>query len=126
MIDSHEDWRSGPPCAIVDGRTPFVFDGAEESMRAKRWLLASMAAVCLMASTAPAQTQRGGIMGFIAGCCFGVRAAGAYNDGKEIHWREWVMLIPYVNIVFAIWNGVDGANGVTTSELAKRYGASYY
>ncbi len=96
-------------------------------MRAKKLLLTAMAAVCLLACTAPAaQTQRGGIMGFIAGCCFGVRAAGAYNDGKEIHWREWVMLIPYVNIVFAIWNGVDGANGVTTADLAQRYGASYY
>jgi hypothetical protein len=51
---------------------------------------------------------RGGVMGFIAGCCFGVRAAGAYNDGKEIQWREWVMLIPYVSIVFSIWNGIDG------------------
>jgi len=83
----------------------------------------------LLAAAAPSpavNTQRGGIMGFIAGCCFGVRAAGAYNDGKEIHWREWVMLIPYVNIVFAIWNGVDGANGTTTAELAQRYGSAYY
>jgi hypothetical protein len=69
---------------------------------------------------------RGGFMGFIAGCCFGIRAAGDYNQGKEIHWREWVMLIPYVNIVFAIWNGIDGANGVTKTDLAAKYGAMYY
>jgi hypothetical protein len=31
-----------------------------------------------------------------------------------------------VGIVFAIWNGVDGAQGVTTSEYAAQYGAMYY
>jgi hypothetical protein len=70
--------------------------------------------------------QRGGVMGFIAGCCFGIRAGAAYNDGKEIHWREWVMLIPYVNIVFTIWNGIDGANGMETKDYAKKYGSSFY
>jgi hypothetical protein len=70
--------------------------------------------------------QRGEVMGFIAGCCFGVRAAAAYNDGKEIHWREWVLLVPIANIVFAIWNGVDGANGMTTADYARKYGSVYY
>ncbi len=70
--------------------------------------------------------NRGGVMGFIAGCCFGVRTGAAYNDGKDLHWREWVLLIPYANIVFAIWNGVDGANGMTTSDYAAKYGATYY
>jgi hypothetical protein len=77
-------------------------------------------------NTLAVNEQRGGVMGFIAGCCFGIRAGAAYNDGKEIHWREWVMLIPYVNIVFTIWNGIDGANGMTTPEYAKKYGASFY
>ncbi len=81
----------------------------------------------LGASVAPAATsQRGGIMGFIAGCCFGVRTAGAYNDGKEIHWREWVMIVPVVNLVFAIWTGIDGANGWTTKDYAAQYGSAYY
>jgi hypothetical protein len=70
--------------------------------------------------------DRGGVMGFIAGCCFGMRAGGAYNDGKEIHWREWVLLVPYVNIVFSVWNGIDGANGISTADYASRYGALYY
>ena len=70
--------------------------------------------------------NRGGLMGFIAGCCFGIRAGAAYNDGKEIHWREWVSLIPYANIVFAIWNGFDGANGMTTDDYVKKYGAAFY
>jgi phosphotransferase system glucose/maltose/N-acetylglucosamine-specific IIC component len=71
-------------------------------------------------------TNRGGIMGFIAGCCFGPRAGSDYNDGKEIHWREWALLVPVVSIVFAVWNGIDGANGVTTKDYAEKYGASYY
>ncbi len=70
--------------------------------------------------------NRGGLMGFIAGCCFGIRAGAAYNDGKEIHWREWVLLIPVANIVFAIWNGIDGANGMTTADYTKAYGSSFF
>jgi hypothetical protein len=88
-------------------------------------------AVCgmLLGSVAPTMAlneKRGGVMGFIAGCCFGIRAGAAYNDGKEIHWREWVMLIPLVNLVFSIWNGIDGANGMQTSDYAKQYGAAFY
>jgi hypothetical protein len=70
--------------------------------------------------------NRGGIMGFISGCCFGVRSGLAYNDGKEIHWREWGMLIPVVSLVFAVWSGIDGANGMTSKDYAEKYGASYY
>ena len=79
-----------------------------------------------LGSSQAVNEQRGGLMGFIAGCCFGIRAGAAYNDGKEIHWREWVMLIPYVNFVFAIWNGVDGANGIQTSDYVKKYGSAFY
>ncbi|MEI7903465.1 MAG: hypothetical protein WCK89_24770 [bacterium] len=95
----------------------------------KKVLAAVLVALVLLGSVSPAvavNEQRGGVMGFIAGCCFGIRAGAAYNDGKEIHWREWVMLIPYVNIVFAIWNGIDGANGMTSSDYVKKYGASFY
>ncbi|MFH0920535.1 MAG: hypothetical protein V1913_09250 [Fibrobacterota bacterium] len=81
---------------------------------------------CSVGTSSAVNAQRGGIMGFIAGCCFGVRAGGAYNDGKEIHWREWVRLIPYVNIVFAIWDGVDGTNGMTSKDYIEKYGAMYY
>ena len=95
----------------------------------KKLIVAVLVCAFLMSglhvSAAPA-SGRGGFMGFIAGCCFGIRAAGDYNAGKEIHWREWVVLIPYVNIVFAIWNGIDGANGVTRTDLASKYGAMYY
>lgn len=92
-------------------------------------LIVVLAAVVLAgaAATAPAvNEQRGGLMGFIAGCCFGMRAGAAYNDGKEIHWREWVLLIPIANIFFAVWNGVDGANGMTTADYTKTYGTSFF
>jgi hypothetical protein len=95
----------------------------------KKLIACGMAALVLAMSAGSASAvneSRGGLMGFIAGCCFGIRAGGEYNEGKEIHWREWVGLIPYVNIVFAIWNGVDGANGMTTSDYAKKYGSAFY
>lgn len=85
-------------------------------------------AVMLLTVTAPmVQAEgRGGLMGFIAGCCFGIRAGGDYNAGKEIHWREWIMLVPIANLVFSVWNGIEGMEGVTRSEYAARYGASFY
>lgn len=95
----------------------------------KKLMLSLTIGGLLLGSTCPTQAineQRGGLMGFIAGCCFGIRSGAAYNDGKEIHWREWVMLIPIANIVFAIWNGIDGANGMQTSDYAKQYGSSFY
>ena len=99
----------------------------------KKCVASMMVALFVLAAVAPAAQAaskkgdgRGGFMGFIAGCCFGVRAGSAYNDGKELHFREWCTIIPYVGIVFSIWNGIDGAQGSTTSDLATQYGATYY
>ncbi|MBU1694625.1 MAG: hypothetical protein KJ726_00380 [Verrucomicrobia bacterium] len=97
----------------------------------KKVLVCLLIATFVMAVVGPVQAAdkgagRGGLMGFIAGCCFGIRAGAAYNDGKEIHWREWVSLVPIVNIVVAIWNGIEGANGVTSKDYATQYGAMYY
>ena len=61
-----------------------------------------------------------------ADCCFGIRCGAAYNDGKDIHWREWGQLIPFVGLVLAIWNGIDGANGMTTKDYVSKYGAAFY
>lgn len=77
-------------------------------------------------AAAAATDERGGFMGFIAGCCFGIRSAGAYNEGKDLHWREWCNLIPIVGLVVSIMNGIDGMNGMTTAKLAQTYGAQYY
>mgnify|MGYP003608883736 CR=1 FL=1 len=85
-------------------------------------MLVVLMAVAVLPCGAQAEQGRGGFMGFIAGCCFGVRSAAAYNDGKEIHFREWCTLIPG----FCIWNGIDGMNGVTTADYTARYGANYY
>lgn len=89
-------------------------------------LVAAMVLTTVAPTAQAAEKGRGGVMGFIAGCCFGIRAGADYNDGKEIVWREWVMLIPYVNIVFAIWNGIDGANGTTRADYAEQYGSTYF
>ncbi|MEI6166726.1 MAG: hypothetical protein WCS52_05995 [bacterium] len=83
----------------------------------------------LFSSVSPSMAineQRGGLMGFIAGCCFGIRAGAAYNDGKDIHWREWILLIPIVGFVASIWNGIDGANGMQKADYAKQYGSTFY
>ncbi|MBR3584277.1 MAG: hypothetical protein IKO01_12645 [Kiritimatiellae bacterium] len=85
--------------------------------------------VVLMAcfSFAPAATAAdGGIEGFIIGCCFGIRSAAAHNDGKDLHWREWIRLIPLADIVGMVFDAVDGMNGMTTSRLASQYGSNYY
>jgi hypothetical protein len=97
----------------------------------KKIIACLLIAAFVLVGVIPAQAKttgsgRGGFMGFIAGCCFGIRAGAAYNDGKEIHWREWVMLVPIVNLVISIWNGIDGANGVTSKDYAAQYGAMYY
>jgi hypothetical protein len=95
----------------------------------RKLLVVALAAMVLMGtvgSSTAINTQRGGLMGFIAGCCFGIRTGAAYNDGKEVHWRQWCRLIPYVNIVFAIWDGVDGTNGMQTKDYASKYGSVFY
>ncbi len=73
-----------------------------------------------------ADEGRGGVMGFFAGCCFGIRAGADYNDGKSIHWREWCRLIPYAGVVFAVWDGFDGASGTTRAKYAEQYGSTFF
>ena len=89
-------------------------------------LMVGLLLLCAVGTSSAMNENRGGMMGFIAGCCFGMRAGAAYNDGKEIHWREWVLIIPVANIFFAVWNGVDGANGMTTADYTQEYGASFF
>lgn len=94
----------------------------------RKMIVSMLMAVMLMttvASAAPA-SGRGGFMGFLGGCCFGLRCGQAYNEGKDIHWREWCRLIPLVGTVIGIWDGVDCANGKTTADFATQYGSQYY
>ena len=92
-------------------------------------LVASLlVAVMVLLAFAPAVSakEQGGFMGFLIGCCFGIRSGAAYNDGKDLHWREWVLLIPIAGLVVSIRNGLDGCSGMTTTELASQYGANFY
>ena len=66
------------------------------------------------------------IAGFFVGCCFGVRNAAAWNDGKQLHWKDWGTIIPFAGWVVAIINGIDGMSGTTTADLASRCGSQYY
>ena len=98
--------------------------------------------------------QPGGAKGFITGCCFGLRAGADYNDegtgdrefvpwflvgcclgartqidyqaGKDWHWREAGRIIPYVGVVFAIWDGLDTMDGKGRSDYQKAYGSNFY
>ena len=94
-------------------------------MKAIAVMLVAPMALLSIAPAAMAH-ETGGFVGGFIGCCLGVRSAAAYNDGKVLHWREWCRLIPVANYVFAIWDGIDAANGRTTADLAAQYGALYY
>ena len=73
----------------------------------------------------PAHTNVG-VLGFFIGCCFGIRSGVAYNEGKDLHFREWGLVIPIAGFVISIWNGLDCSKGITSKELATQYGATYY
>ena len=87
-----------------------------------------LVALMVLVSFAPAAMARGnnGLAAGIIGCCFGVRSAAAHNDGKDLHWREWIRIIPIANIVGMVFDAVDGMNGMTTKGLADQYGSNYY
>ena len=94
----------------------------------RKKMMSAMVALMLasMMSAEAVNPNRGGVMGFVAGCCFGIRSGAAYNDGKDIHWREWLRIVPVVSYVVGIWDGIDAANGMTTSDYAAKYGAAFY
>ena len=84
----------------------------------KKFLAIALVAAIFMAAPAAkaeAAPGRGGIVGGIVGCCFGIRTAAAYNEGKSINIREWLQLI----WVGYVWAAFEGYSGVTTSDLQK-------
>lgn len=95
-------------------------------------IIVTSVAVLLMAGMMPqtevqaARPNAGGVGGLLVGCCFGVRTAGQWNDGKDLHFRDWGRLIPVVNIVLAVWDGIQGYEGITTSQLAEEYGSNFF
>lgn len=120
----------------------------------RKVLVMIVATVMIMAVAAPTVQAAGGVEGFFTGCCFGLRTGADYNDmgtgerefvpwflvglclgprtaqdyrdGKDFHWREVGRVIPYVNIVFAIWDGIDISNGKGRADLQQAYPGNYY
>ena len=78
------------------------------------------------ASAGEVAPGRAGVGGFFVGCCLGLRTGAAWNDGKDLHWREYVRFVPYVNYIFGIWDGIECAQGITTEDIQSRYGATFY
>ena len=70
--------------------------------------------------------QPGGVVAFFVGCCFGLRAGTEWNEGADLHWREWGTIVPFVGFFITIWNGVDCAAGMTSHQFADQYGANWY
>lgn len=76
-------------------------------------LLVLAGAVALLAMPSAQAREPGGIGAGLVGCCFGIRTAAAYNEGKSINIREWLQLI----WVGHIWAAFEGYNGTTLSDL---------
>ncbi|MDP6490237.1 MAG: hypothetical protein QGH42_04725 [Kiritimatiellia bacterium] len=86
----------------------------------------AMIALLAAAPLAQANEEQGDILGFFVGCCFGLRTGADYNDGKELHLRDYGRIIPWANIVFAVWDGVDTYNGKGRADFQTAYGSEYY
>ena len=94
----------------------------------KKLILAVLAAATLamaVPSTAVAGDGRGGCMGGLIGCCFGIRTAADYNEGYSISLREWMRYVPVIGFFVAIMDTFDGLSGVSRGELSARSPAYY-
>ena len=96
----------------------------------KKIIVAALAMLILATSvnvsSAAAVEGRGGIGGFLIGCCYGLRVGTEWNEGKDPHWREWLRIVPIVNVVIAIWDGIECSQGMTSHEFAAKYGTNWY
>lgn len=82
--------------------------------------------LCPGTTEAKVQREPGGLPAFFIGCCWGLREGVEWNEGADLHWREWCRIIPYVGVVFAIWDGVECYGGITAHEWAEKNGANWY
>ena len=94
----------------------------------KRMVCTLLAAASLLGAVSQAAPApgRGGVVGFFVGCCFGLRNGLAWNEGKDLHFRDWGPIIPFVGIVVSIWNGIETMNGATNKDLAAMYPGNFY
>ena len=89
----------------------------------KKSLITGVALVLLVATTSmAAPARRGGLMGGLYGCCFGLRGAAAYNDGKDVIAMEWIDTL----LLGHIWSFIQGWQGTSTDDLRTQYGASFF
>ena len=68
----------------------------------------------------------GGAPAFFIGCCFGLREGTMWNEGADLHWREWSTIIPVVGGLVAIWNGIECAQGLTSRQFVEQFGVNWY
>ena len=85
-----------------------------------------LALVLVPASEAKVTRTPGGIGAFLVGCCWGIREGSEWNEGADMHWREWIRIVPIVGFVIGIWDGVECAQGMTAHAWAQKYGANWY
>jgi len=79
-----------------------------------------------ISSYAATNKNPGGLSAFFIGCCWGLREGLEYNEGASLHWREVLPVIPYVGLLFAVWNGLECAKGTTKKDWAEQNGANWY
>ena len=71
-----------------------------------------------LATTSLAYDGKGGIGGFLTGCCFGPRGAAAYNDGKSTPIIYWVDRL----LLYGLIGAIEGAMGKTTADYRAEHG----
>ena len=102
-------------------------------------------------SKSVSQRKPGGVAAFFIGCCWGPRVGTEWNEGRNLHWREWTpfavlgagmvasgagaCFYPFALagtlcdlgfIGLRIWNGVECGMGMTTKEFSEKHGANWY
>jgi len=92
--------------------------------------LLCVSAILLTLLTPPAHAkvsrEPGGIPAFFVGCCWGIREGSEWNEGADMHWREWLRIVPVAGLVVSVWDGIECMDGVTAKDWAKQYGANWY
>ena len=88
----------------------------------KKFVMLAVLAALMTVPAFAAEKDRGGLVGGIYGCCFGLRGAAAYNDGKDVVTMEWVDAI----VTCHIWAFIKGYQGTTTADLRKAYGSEFF
>jgi len=88
-------------------------------------------ALCLVLlpafSEGKVERKPGGVAPFIIGCCWGLREGTQWNEGAQMHWREWVRFpLNPIAFIFAIWDGIECAGGITAHQWAEKNGANWY